>query len=337
MPGVSDQHVPAESWEWIDPVQVGLDHNALNDLIATVQGRGCVVRYGRMVKGWGAQDVSSDIASISKVVLSTYLLLAIQEGKLQSPDEAVASFEPRLRALNKGKDSAITWRQLASQTSGYGLLEQPGDAYSYNDYAIALYYDVLTAKVFGQSGTELLRTRLAEPLGFEDHYSHMAFGPHDRPGRLSLSVRDTARFGLLYLRGGNWRGQRIVGTDLLTMAINSPIPPELPLAGNMESEMLRGQRSIGGSKSITPIGPGCYSFNWWLNRPLKDGQLLFPKLPADTYCAMGHGGKRMLWLFPAHDLIIVWNGTEIGDEKRIDDSMDRATASIRALLPDLRG
>src|SRR6185436_14850677 len=101
---------------------------------------------------------------------------------------------------------SIAWRHFASQTSGYGLIEKPGQAYSYNDFALALYYDTLTQKVFGTNGTEVLRTRLGEPLQFEDHYSFSAFNKADREGRLAISVRDFARFGLLYLRGGQWRG-----------------------------------------------------------------------------------------------------------------------------------
>ncbi|MDF2927119.1 MAG: beta-lactamase [Paenibacillaceae bacterium] len=333
MLGKEERHVPGERWAWADPAAAGLDNGALQDLIAMVQGRGCIVRYGRMVKGWGPQDASSDIASTAKPVLSTYLMLAIQEGKIGSPDDPIARFEPRLQTLNDGKDRDITWRHLASQTSGYGLIERPGEAYSYNDYATALYYDTLISKVFRMPATELLRTRLAEPLGFEDDYSHEAFGPNDRPGRLSLSVRDLARLGLLYMRNGSWNGRSIIRPDLARMAVSSPISRDTPLAGKLEARMLEDQRSIGGGKSITSLGPGCYSFNWWLNRPVGSGNLLFPHLPGETICAIGHGGKKMMWLFPAHDLIIVWNGSHIGNETCIDESMNHATVLIRRLLP----
>ena len=57
------------------------------------------------------------------------LLMAVQEGRIKSVDDALAEFDPRLRTLNNGKDAAITWRHLASQTSGYGLAEPPGAAY----------------------------------------------------------------------------------------------------------------------------------------------------------------------------------------------------------------
>src|SRR5262249_43697244 len=150
-------------------------------------------------------------------------------------DDPVADFEPGLRALNGGKDAAITWRHLASQTSGYGLAEPPGRAYSYNDYALALYYDVLTRKVFREAGTPLLKSRRAAVLRFQDRFPFEAFGPDDRPGRLALSVRDFARFGLLYLRGGRWQGQQVLRPELVRLALSSPVPADLPAAGDRDA------------------------------------------------------------------------------------------------------
>src|SRR5439155_7264957 len=195
---------------------------------------------------WGDQGKSSDVASAFKPVLSTLLLMAIEEGKIAGVDEPVARSEPRLTTLNEGKDAAITWRHLASQTSGYGWSERPGAAYAYNDYALALYYDTLTEKVFGTNGTEVLRTRLAVPLQFEDRYTFEAFGARGRAGRLALSVRDFARFGLLYLRGGQWRGQQLLRSDSVHMAVSSPLSPETPLTAGQEAQMLPNQRSVGG-------------------------------------------------------------------------------------------
>ena len=83
----------------------------------------------------------------------------------------------------------MTWRHLASQTSGYGLVEKPGAAYSYNDFALALYYDTLTEKVFQQPGVDAFRQRLAGPMQFQDAISF----DKPRPGRLALSVRAIIR------------------------------------------------------------------------------------------------------------------------------------------------
>jgi CubicO group peptidase (beta-lactamase class C family) len=305
---------PAAQWQKRTPAEVGLSRAKLDALIELVGGRGCVVRQGFMVFSWGDQSESSDVASAFKPILSTLLLLAVQEGRLQGVDERVAEFEPRLKILNQGKDAEITWRHLASQTSGYGLAEAPGAAYAYNDFALTLYYNLLTQQVFQTNGTDVLRTRLADPLQFEDAYTFNAFRRADRDGRLALSVRDLARIGLLYLRNGQWRDRQVVRLEFIRMAINSPIPATTPLTSGREAEMLPGQHSIGGTRNITPVGPGYYSFNWWLNRTNLDGQRLFVDAPPDTYVASGHGGKRALWIFPSLDLIVCWNDSAIADQ-----------------------
>ncbi|HEY8504463.1 MAG TPA: serine hydrolase, partial [Gemmataceae bacterium] len=266
---------PGENWERRRPEEVGMSRAKLEELAKLVGGRGCVVRHGYLVYAWGEQAKSGDVASAVKPVISTLLMIAVQEGKLKSVDDRVADFEPRLKTLNGGKDAGITWRHLASQTSGYGLTEAPGEAYAYNDYALALYYDVLTQKVFRQDGTELLKTRLGDVLQFQDRYTFQAFGPKDRPGRLAISCRDFARFGLLYLRGGKWKGRQVVRPDLIKLAISSPIPADTPLTEAKDAAMLPAQRSLGGGKNITRVGPGYYSFNWWLNRTDREGRRLY--------------------------------------------------------------
>src|SRR5262249_45572680 len=130
---------PGVHWDSRSPSEAGLSPAKLEQLATHVGGRGCVVRHGFMVFSWGDQTQSSDVASAFKPVLTTLMLLAVQDGLLASPDDKVSAVEPRLRALNDGKDAAITWRHLASQLSGYGLTDKPGVAYSYNDYAITLY------------------------------------------------------------------------------------------------------------------------------------------------------------------------------------------------------
>jgi CubicO group peptidase (beta-lactamase class C family) len=132
---------PGEAWQERKPDDVGLKAEKLAALRDLVGGRGCVVRNGYLVYSWGDVARSGDVASAVKPFISTLLLLAIQEGKLKSVDDLVAEHEPRLKELNGGKDAGITWRHLASQTSGYGLGEAPGAAYAYNDFALALYYD----------------------------------------------------------------------------------------------------------------------------------------------------------------------------------------------------
>jgi len=307
---------PEKTWQYRKPERVGLDRAKLDDLAKLVGGRGCVVRHGYLVYEWADVAKSGDVASAVKPVISTLLLMAVQEDKLKSVDDLVANHEPRLKLLNDGKDAAITWRHLGHQTSGYGLAERPGEAYSYNDFALALYYDTLMRKVFKADGTAVFKERLAKPLDFEDSYTFDAFGPNDRPGRLAVSVRDFARFGLLYLRGGKWRDKQLLKPESVRLAIDSPLSADTPLTSGKEAPMLPGQRSLGGTRNITPVGAGYYSFNWWLNRTDKQGRRLYFDAPADTYVASGHGGKRALWIIPSLDLIVSWNDSTIDDHDR---------------------
>ncbi len=304
---------PGQSWATRSPEAAGLSKEKLQSLSQLVGGRGCVVRGGCMVFAWGDQQQSSDVASAFKPLLSTLLFVAVQEGRLKSVDDRVAEFEPRLKTLHEGKDAAITWRHLASQTSGYGLAERPGEAYAYNDYAITLYYDTLMERVFATNGTEVLRTRLAGPLQFEDPYTFNAFGPGNRPGRLALSCRDFARFGLLVLRQGRWRGRPLMDGKAFVVMTNSLVPAGFPLTAGPEADMIPRQRSMGGTRNITPAGPGYYSFNWWLNRTNHLGQRLLADAPPDAMVASGHGGKRVLMLIPSLDLIVCWNDSRIDD------------------------
>jgi CubicO group peptidase (beta-lactamase class C family) len=304
---------PQADWEKRAPEKVGLAADKLKALAELAGGRGCVVRHGYLVHSWGDPAQSGDIASAVKPVISTLLLLAVQQGKVKGVDTKVADFEPRLRALNRGKDAGITWRHLASQTSGYGLAEAPGEAYAYNDFALALYYDTLTRQVYKQSGTRLLKERLGDVLGFQDRYTFEAFGPNDRPGRLAISVRDLARFGLLYLRGGRWEDKQVLTPESVQIALSSPVPATLPRTRAREADMLPGQRSLGGGKDQTPAGPGCYSFNWWLNRIDQGGRRLYADAPPDAFVAMGHGGERALWVVPSLDLVVAWNDARIDD------------------------
>lgn len=303
---------PGKEWETCTPETVGLAPEKLIALSELVGGRGCLVRHGKLAFAWGDQSKSCDVASAVKPIISTLLFLAIQEGKLASPDALVGDFEPRLKSLNNGKDATMTWRHLASQTSGYGLAEKPGAAYSYNDFALALYYDTLTEKVFQQSGLHAFRERLADPMQFQDGISF----DKPRPGRLALSVRDFARFGLLALHKGKWRDQQLVPASSFETMFNSPIPASTPLTSKQDAEMLPGQRSLGGTKSITPNGLGGYSFNWWLNRVDKDGRRALPSAPHDTILASGHGAKRTLWVIPGLDIVVSWNDSLVDDHDK---------------------
>jgi CubicO group peptidase (beta-lactamase class C family) len=182
---------------------------------------------------------------------------------------------------------------------------------------MGLFWDTLFVKVYGASfetvDEEVFHPGLTNILECQDNPTFMAFGIKDRPGRLAISPRDFARFGLLYLRKGRWKGKQLLSREYATMAVMSPLPNSIPRATGKEAEMIPGQRSIG-SKRIPDNQcdhVGSYSWLWWTNGVGAEGSLHWPDVPVDAYGCFGHGGLRAMVVIPSLDMIISWNDTKI--------------------------
>lgn len=310
---------PGATWARATPAAVGLRAAKLDAFRDQVGGRGCIVRHGRLVYSYGDISTRADVASACKPWYVHFLLLLLGQGTLKTLDEPVHTWEPRLRDLNAGlehKDRLITWRHLANQTSCYGVEERPGAAFDYSDFNMALFFDTLFLKVYKtpleRIDGDLLHPKLTMPLQCEDQPTFLAFGRDNRAGRLAISVRDFARFGLLYLRQGSWQGRQLIDPRLAEMAVTTPLPPHLPRTSGRPAEMIAKQRSIGGGNNQTDHH-GSYSFAWWTNGRDRDGKRHWPDAPADTYAALGHGGKRALFVIPSLDLVVSWNDARIND------------------------
>jgi hypothetical protein len=324
---------PGKDWAPRTLAEVGLDAAKLDALREHVGGRGCVVCRGYLAYSWGDVTKRADVASACKPLFTHFLLLAVQHGKLKSVDEPVADFEPLLKDLNaelKFKDRSIRWRDLANQTSCYGVREVPGSAFDYSDYNMALFPDTLFLKVYGTKwdrvDRNLLGPQLTDIIGCQDEPTLLAFGEANRPGRLGISPRDFCRFGLLYLHKGRWAAKPLLDEKYVQLATTSPLPGNLPRTKGEAAEMIRGQRSLGG-KNNQCDHRGSYSFAWWVNGVDKDGKRNWPHAPSDTFAASGHGGKRVLVVMPALELVASWNDARIDDEAKLAEAMKRLAAS----------
>jgi len=316
----SGQVWPGKTWARKKPEQLGLAADRLAEFARYVGGRGCIVRHGFLVYTWGDAARRGDVASAAKPVYAHFLFKALEDRRISSLDERVVKYEPRLAQINGKlghKDRFITWRHLATQTSCYGVIEKPGTAFDYNDWQMALFWDLLFCRVYGTDyqnvDRTVLRPLLTDVLECEDEPTLMAFGVHDRPGRLAVSPRDFARFGLLYLRQGRWRGRSLLRADLARMAVSDPLPNRIPRAGMQAAEMLPGQRSIG-SRRIPDNQTdhlGSYSWLWWINGVDRRGKRHWPDAPRDVYGAFGHGGRRAMVVIPSLDLVASWNDARI--------------------------
>lgn len=311
---------PGPTWEKRAPEEVDMDAAKLDALRDYVGGRGCVVRRGYMVYTWGDASKRADVASAAKPWYAHFLLKAVQEGRIGHLDVKVAKWEPRLNTLNEKlgfKDRGITWRHLANQTSCYGVAEAPGTAFDYNDWQMALFWDTLFLKVYGATcqtvDEKVLHPKLTDLLQCQDNPTFMAFGTDDRPGRLAVSVRDFARFGLLYLCRGNWNGKQLLTTEHARMAVSSPLPGSFPRTKAQPAEMIAGQRTLGSRRVPDDQCDhlGSYSFLWWTNGMDRNGKRHWPDAPTDAYGAFGHGGLRAMVVIPSLDLVVSWNDAKM--------------------------
>jgi CubicO group peptidase (beta-lactamase class C family) len=325
---------PGATWGSQSPADVGLDARSLQAFSDFARGRGCVVRHGFLAYSWGDPAKRGDVASACKPFFSHFLFKALEDGKIKGLDDQVRALEPRLAFLNpllQFKDTLITWRHLATQTSCYGVQEQPGTAFDYNDWQMALFWDLLFLKAYGATcetvDEKVFRPLLADPLQCQDEPTMMAFGTRDRPGRVAISPRDFCRFGLLYLRKGNWNGKQLLRAEHAAMAVSSPLPASIPRTAGRAAEMLDGQRTLGSDR--LPDNQcdhlGSYSFLWWTNGVDDNGLRHWRDVPPDTYGAFGHGGKRAMVVIPSLDLIASWNDTPI-------EGRDAESQALRLLV-----
>ncbi len=333
---------PGKAWLKRTPAQAGLDARRLQEFSRFVGGRGCVVRHGTMVHAWGDITRRADVASACKPFYSHFLFRAVEDSKIESLDEKAVRWEPRLKQINKElafKDADIAWRHFANQTSCYQLVEKPGTAYAYNDWQMALFWDTLFLKVYGATydnvDEKVFHRLLTDPLQCQDKPTMMAFGTKNRPGRVGISVRDFARFGLLYLRQGNWNGKQLIDRKHAAMAVTSPLPNSIPRAGSKAAQMIPGQRTLGsGSKPDNQTDHfGSYSWLWWINGVDREGTRLWPDASHDTYGAFGHGGPRAMWVIPSLDIVVSYNDAKLrgwrsGEKSPTNQAMKRLVAAV---------
>jgi len=328
---------PGVTWEKRYPAEMGLDVKQLEAMRDSIGGRGCVVRHGYLAYGWGDIAKRGDVASACKPWYMHFIYQAVEEGKIAGLDEKVAKWEPRLKNINKDlgyKDREITWRHMANQISCYGVKERPGTAYCYNDWQMALLWDTLFLKVygatFGNVDQKILHKKLTNILQCQDKPTFMAFGPKNRPGRVGVSVRDFCRFGLLYLRQGNWKGKQLISAKHVSIATKSELANSIPRAGMKKAEMIPGQRSIG-SRRIPDNQTdhmGSYSFAWWTNGVDREGKRHWPDVPTDAYGAFGHGGLRAMVVIPSLDLIIAWNDSKVKGREKENQALKLLVSSV---------
>ena len=116
-------------------------------------------------------------------------------------------------------------------------------------------------------------------------------GAGNKAKGISISAREFARFGHLFLNRGNWNGTQLISSLWVDQATSLQVPLSVPWNGT--------RADVG----------GVYGFNWWVQGTERDGTLEWPGAPLTTYAACGHNNNRC-FVVPEWDMVIVRLGTD---------------------------
>jgi hypothetical protein len=112
--------------------------------------------------------------------------------------------------------------------------------------------------------------------------------------------------------------------------VTNPLPIAIPRAGMEAAEMLPDQRTMG-SKNVPDNQNdhiGSYSWLWWVNGVDREGKRNWPGAPADTYGALGHGGRRAMVVIPSLDLVVSWNDSKIEGREMENEALSLLVQSV---------
>lgn len=230
---------PAAEWKRVAAAEAGLKEAQLveaRDYALTGGGSGCIIHGGRLVMEWGDFKKRYDLKSTAKSFGAAALGIAIADGKMGVDDKAakyhpVFGVPPDSNQLT-GWLNEITIRQLATHTAGFdkkggygGLLFKPGTEWSYSDAGPNWLAECVTLAC-KRDVAELMFERLFTPLGIQPTdlvWRKNAYRPDLLEGikrrefgsGISANVDAMARFGLLWLRQGEWNGKQILPHDFV--------------------------------------------------------------------------------------------------------------------------
>jgi CubicO group peptidase (beta-lactamase class C family) len=268
--------------------------------------------------------------SVSKSFASALVGIAVAEGKIQSISDPVTRYAPELAG---SAYDGVRIKDVVQMSSGARWSEDYSDPHSdvvrfghavafgrsldafaatlAREHAPGTYlrYNSMDTQVLGMvlrhaTGMSLaayLSTRLWQPVGMQDdaYYLTDRDGVEFAAGGLNATLRDYARFGLLYAHRGNWRGVQIVPAEWVR-ASSTPDAPQLMPGRRVSSTETWG-----------------YGYHWWI-----------PDLRGD-YVAVGIF-NQFIYVNPRERLVIAKSSANhtYGTGHGYDEARDREGAHL---------
>jgi CubicO group peptidase (beta-lactamase class C family) len=250
--------------------------------------------------------------STAKSIASTLIGMLVDEGGLSLDEPLNLEWLPATRAAESDPRRNITLRHVLNMSSGLeaidnagmeyatgsglsywagassvngalnrAVIREPGTLWDYENYDTILGVYAMKLALGGEKAyAEFPRTALLDRIGMRNTLvSTDRFGDFVLSSQVYTNARDLARFGLLYLNGGVWNGERLISEDWIEFT-RTPAPATVGRGGQ-------------------------YGGQWWL---VPEGRT---DVPADAYLTNGNRGQFTV-VVPSHDLVIVRRGLDYG-------------------------
>ncbi|KAA6457948.1 serine hydrolase [Acidobacteria bacterium AB60] len=305
-PDGTEQEFPGEHWKQAArPEALGWSSQGLAaakayadsiDTAAVV-----VVDDGIIVSQWGAISTSFNVHSIRKSFLSALIGIAVSKGQIDLnatlAQLGIDDNEPSLTAEEK-QARVIDLLKARSGIYHPALLETPGmkaekpprgshpprSFWYYNNWdfnALGTIYEKQTHELIYQA----FDAQIARQIGMENYdpkLQNYATGPDSvhRGYVFRMTARDMARFGLLYMRNGRWRGEQIVPSQWVRDSTTAYSVAD-------------------GNKHDNYSG---YGYLWWV--AVNGNHYPNVELPDGSFSAWGAGGHFIV-VIPALHLVVV--------------------------------
>ena len=251
--------------------------------------------------------------STAKSIASTLIGMGVDDGILDLDGPLGYSFFPDVASAEHDPRRAITLRHVLNMSSGLmtvdnsgleyaigsglsywagassvrgarsrAMIREPDTYWDYENYDTLLgVYALKRALGDEQTYREFPRRRLLDTIGMRNTLvSTDRFGDFVLSSQVYTNARDLARFGLLYLNGGVWNGERLISEAWIDF-VRTPAPATAR-TGNF------------------------YGGQFWL---VPDDRK--DEVPADAYSTSGNRGQYTV-IVPSHDLVIVRRGLDWG-------------------------
>ncbi|MET0338545.1 MAG: serine hydrolase [Caulobacter sp.] len=265
----------ANAWHRADPRWRNVSFSSGKSWGATLVGR--ALTQGRLK----LDDLASDyhparVSGLQPRTTIRHLLTMTSGGTLNvKPSSKPPRRLDQPTASGPGVDYEWQVKGEPGSPEGYGRTIAPGTTFYYDGAAADHLADIVAAAV-GEPSHGYMMREVVQALGCEDFaYQNEGIDPRGNiriGGSITLSCRDMARLGQLYLDKGVWSGRRLIDATFITEAL-----------------------------SPSPLNRG-YGFLWWLN---TDGRVA--SAPRSMAFAAGARGQ-FCFVLPDQDLVVATMG-----------------------------